>query len=1205
MPVRLSNQNEPIPGYRLLERLGRGGFGEVWKAEAPGGLFKAIKFVYGDLEGAGINNSGVPAEQELKALNRVKTVRHPYLLSLERVDIIEGQLIIVMELADRNLMDRFKECNTQGLVGVPREELLRYLEEAAEALDLMNIEYQLQHLDIKPQNLFLVRNHIKVADFGLCKDLQDFKASVTGGVTPLYAAPETFEGWVSRNCDQYSLAIVYQELLTGQRPFDGGNARQLLMQHVTQPPDLSPLPEGDRAAIGRALSKKPEARFPSCTELLQALRAASGREPAPPAGEPPATIAGIDTTRQPLENDDLKPPPGRAPSRSAQAITRNIVSPVRPGASLEMAKTPPRPAAPAEMRTPRPTPAGVGPAAPEGPDTRHASVGVSGPVEFKGTGVLFPAVVVGLGRWGIQVIQRLRQALRERHGTLDSLPHLRLLAIDTDPDEVNAAMRAERSVALGPRELLLARLNRPSHYLKPHDTNLGGGQPAIMSWLDPKMLYRMPRNQTSGGVRVLGRLAFVDNYREISGRLHDELKACGDPEALATADKATKLGLRTNRPRVYVIAGLGGGTGSGMFIDLAYTAHVQLRRLGYAVPEVVGLFFLPTVEANRNHPMLLGNAFAALTELRHFGSPGATFTAQYEAKQPAITSAEPPFQRYVLLPQEAEEGAPQDLTGLAAGFLLRDLLTPLGRTADAARGQLIPATKLPRLLSDARVPPICQTIGMYRLSWPRQLLIERSARRIAQRIVEHWTDKDSGPIKAAVENWVKEQWSKRQLESDHLIACLMAGAEGALDQVPEKAFLAAVEPLAKSMAQGQFPDPTVVRNLLGELEGMVGRPEGQTPMTQRAVLTEALDDAAKKLLGICEQKLAEMAVYLVEQPRFRFAGADEAIRQIGSLIQRTIERQEPLLTEYLNKSNHAHSRVLASIEALAAGPKRKGGPPTDLPDLLRFYPANRYKALVLQRLLTVYRSLQGNCPEYLREFTYCRARLNDLIKNLQIAPAASAGALDLGPGKHLFPAGCRSLDDAVQQLVRGIDAEELLQLDQKAQAVVQKNFKALAHVCTTPTNNIVRDVEQVLLQELTRVVAERLGASNAVETFLSQFSAPDAARNQLAEAFQDATPLLEVKGISSKAQIGLLIVPADPQADQFRSLAQQTLPDAELAAGLKADDLIFYREVPGIDPADLPQLGPESRAAYEKMAGTEHFTPHSRCDITAWKTAGE
>src|SRR5206468_4928491 len=99
MTVRIESMAEPLPGYRLIERLGGGGFGEVWKAEAPGGLLKAIKFVHGDLR-TGADDDLRRAEQELKALKRVQTVRHPYLLSLERYDIIEGRLLIVMELAD-------------------------------------------------------------------------------------------------------------------------------------------------------------------------------------------------------------------------------------------------------------------------------------------------------------------------------------------------------------------------------------------------------------------------------------------------------------------------------------------------------------------------------------------------------------------------------------------------------------------------------------------------------------------------------------------------------------------------------------------------------------------------------------------------------------------------------------------------------------------------------------------------------------------------------------------------------------------------------------------------------------------------------------------------------------------------------------------------------------------------------------------------
>src|SRR6476660_5224420 len=92
---------EPIPGYRLIEPLGSGGFGEVWKCEAPGGLFKAIKFVYGHKDS--MDTESIRADQEWKALQRSKEVRHPFVCSVERMEVIHGGIIIVMELADRTL----------------------------------------------------------------------------------------------------------------------------------------------------------------------------------------------------------------------------------------------------------------------------------------------------------------------------------------------------------------------------------------------------------------------------------------------------------------------------------------------------------------------------------------------------------------------------------------------------------------------------------------------------------------------------------------------------------------------------------------------------------------------------------------------------------------------------------------------------------------------------------------------------------------------------------------------------------------------------------------------------------------------------------------------------------------------------------------------------------------------------------------------
>src|SRR5947209_11886731 len=144
---------EPVPGYRLLEPLGRGGYGEVWKCEAPGGLFKAIKFVPGPQDD--LDTTGAAAE-ELRSVERIKAIRHPFLLSMERVEYVNGELIIVMELADKSLHDLLRERQAGGLPGIARQELLGYLREAADVLDLMNVRHGLQHLDVKPANLFLV-----------------------------------------------------------------------------------------------------------------------------------------------------------------------------------------------------------------------------------------------------------------------------------------------------------------------------------------------------------------------------------------------------------------------------------------------------------------------------------------------------------------------------------------------------------------------------------------------------------------------------------------------------------------------------------------------------------------------------------------------------------------------------------------------------------------------------------------------------------------------------------------------------------------------------------------------------------------------------------------------------------------------------------------------------------------------------------------
>jgi serine/threonine protein kinase len=263
---------EPIAGYRLIKPLGMGTFGEVWRCEAPGGLPKAIKFVPGSGDEAVVQSYSA-AQQELQALQHCKTIRHPFILSMERVELQAGELIIVMELADKSLHDVYTECRSAGRPGMARGELLAYLREAAEVLDFLFHEHGLQHLDIKPHNLFLISKHIKVADFGLVSSLAERRGQgqqLACG-TPLYAAPEAFKGQPTQHSDQYSLAITYQELLTGTLPFQGKNSRQLMMQHLQAEPELEALGPRDRPLVAKALAKDPEQRFPSCLEFIHSL----------------------------------------------------------------------------------------------------------------------------------------------------------------------------------------------------------------------------------------------------------------------------------------------------------------------------------------------------------------------------------------------------------------------------------------------------------------------------------------------------------------------------------------------------------------------------------------------------------------------------------------------------------------------------------------------------------------------------------------------------------------------------------------------------------------------------------------------------------------------------------------------------------------------------------------------------------------------
>ena len=263
--VALVRGAEPLEGYRLVRRINRGGCGEVWEAEGPGDAAAALKFVA--LEGAA-------GDAELRALNLMKDISHPHLVAMHGAWERGGFLIIAMTLAEGTLLDCLRQAVRDGHAGIPLAPLLQYLSEAAAGIDHLN-ECGIQHRDVKPQNLLLVGGAVQVADFGLAKFLEKTSVSHTGQMTPLYAAPESFRGQLTRRSDQYSLAATYCQLRGNRLPFEG-NAAQVTRGHLELPPDLTMLPEAERAVLAQALAKEPQQRFPSCGDFVRELQSCAG-----------------------------------------------------------------------------------------------------------------------------------------------------------------------------------------------------------------------------------------------------------------------------------------------------------------------------------------------------------------------------------------------------------------------------------------------------------------------------------------------------------------------------------------------------------------------------------------------------------------------------------------------------------------------------------------------------------------------------------------------------------------------------------------------------------------------------------------------------------------------------------------------------------------------------------------------------------------
>ncbi|BBY45223.1 serine/threonine-protein kinase [Mycolicibacterium celeriflavum] len=290
----------PFGRYRLVELLGRGGMGEVWKAfDTATQRVVAVKVLPAHLAADPVFEQRFRHEAFAAA-----GLTNPHVVPIHNFGEIEGRLYVDMRLIEGQDLEHL-------LAGGPLEpeRAVKIIAQIASALHAAH-RIGLVHRDVKPSNILVAEDDFSyLIDFGIARATGDTKLTATGNVvgTWPYMAPERFTtGKTDTRADVYALTCVLYECLTSSRPFPGDSVEQQIAGHLTTPPPRPSIsrpevtPELD-AVIAAGMAKDPDERYGTTVELAQAASKA-------------ITDPGV--TTQPAQPHSAPTAAGPAPSAS-------------------------------------------------------------------------------------------------------------------------------------------------------------------------------------------------------------------------------------------------------------------------------------------------------------------------------------------------------------------------------------------------------------------------------------------------------------------------------------------------------------------------------------------------------------------------------------------------------------------------------------------------------------------------------------------------------------------------------------------------------------------------------------------------------------------------------------------------------------------------------------------------------------------------
>lgn len=1115
---------EPIEGYVLVSRLGAGGYGEVWQATAPGGLSKAVKIVFG-------TGDDIRTQQELKSLTRIKDVRHPFLLSLDRYELKDNQLIIVMELAERSLLDRFEECRRRGLPGIPRRELLTYMQDAASALDYMNENFGLLHLDIKPQNLLLVGGRAKVADFGLVKNLR-IGGTITGGITPAYATPEAFDGKASPQSDQYSLAIVYQEMLTGERPFPGTTALQLTIQHINSPPLLDALPPQDRHAVGKALSKSPTDRFASCRELVDELT--FGR-----AGGPDVAQGPVVRFAQP-EVESPKATPSTQTMETGPTDDQFF-----------------RPTIPVTADTP--------------PDAVGATKSdVSIPDDTETAGRIRPTVFIGVGGIATIVMRRLRQKFADRFGADEAAACFRFLLIDTDKRSFRIGESDGPAERFFGEEILPIPLKRTEDYRN--------NQKELLRWLDRKWLFSVPKSQTTEGVRPFGRLALIDNAETILDRLRRVLGAFS--ESLPKVRETMIGGMPVdNGPfQIVTIASMVGGSGSGAVLDLGYMIRQTIAELRLDVQSLGMLTFLTTSKPTEKE-LARTNAYALLTELAHWTRHGMTYPGETANGILPGKPGEGPFHECYMhhFGDELDQHGVENAASGLAEYLFLSAATTIGNFTHRYRWATV------GFASNLR------SFGISRVAVPRFRLAHITSESFCRYLIDKWSNYPGTREDVDLSTVVKSQTTNFGFDPGQLASHMELHAATAFETDNRRKLNAILleRPPTESMASmlSNPAEETTVK-LMQRVNRFLG--SGKEILISRATQKTRFESDmlkhAEKLAADCARRSTDWVVRWIEDPQERLYVAEKLAREFALQVAQLGELARESLAHYQEQREQLVLRLMAYDDAKPErtwlfGKKKDRN--ADRMEVLLAYFEIRIREIAIGGAEVVLRTVSAALSDLSQDILAVRQRLSHEVGGVlsNVASLFVRGWQAPRPPSlvNLIKDDSKNVDELAKTILESVMPEALFEFD----VMFQKKILAPAGGLwqNVMHNQLTPSVRTALIVETRKAMMDAFREIDAAQLFLQAFPKQGDIDRELAALIEKSKQHVLGENVHL-----LLAAPPTQQGERLLNEMRQRLGGQQNSAVASDGDIIVLCESAGVTPAQAAQRLLQTPANYSEYS---------------------